>query len=126
MHPGHLMGNGCPGKVHMREAGTRFFVGFADAIRHRPRLANANSDAAFVVAHHDYRAESETPTPFDYFCHTANIDDALIQFFALFFTPFASFICHRLLTPPHGKMQTNLHDSQLGAAHLAPTADGYI
>jgi hypothetical protein len=58
---------------------------FADAVRHAARLADADTDAAFVVADDHDGAEGEATATFDNLRHALDIDDTLVEFFAVFF-----------------------------------------
>src|SRR5690606_3504472 len=62
------------------------FRPLADTVGYTARLADADTHATFVITDDDHRAESEAATTLNYFCHTPNIDDALIKFFALLVT----------------------------------------
>jgi hypothetical protein len=56
----------------------------ADAVRHAARLADADADAAFVVADNHDSAEGEATATLDNLRHALNIDDTFVEFFAVF------------------------------------------
>jgi uncharacterized MAPEG superfamily protein len=61
---------------------------FADAVRHATRFADADTDAAFVVADDHDGAEGEATATLDNLRHALNIDDPFVEFFAVFFAGF--------------------------------------
>jgi hypothetical protein len=61
---------------------------FADAIRHATRLANADADAAFVVADDHDGAKGEATATLDNLRDALNIDNTFVEFFAVFFAGF--------------------------------------
>jgi hypothetical protein len=58
----------------------------ADAVRHATRLADADADAALVVANDHDGAEGEATATLDNLGDALNIDDTFVEFLAVFFT----------------------------------------
>src|SRR5690349_25008472 len=80
------MGDGRAGQGDFRHDAASMVSTFADAIRHTTRLANADADAAFVVADDHDGAEGEATATLDNLRDALNIDNTFVEFFAILFT----------------------------------------
>ena len=67
------------------------FRTLADAVRNSARFADADADAAFVVAHNDYGTEGKAATALDNLGNALNINDAFVKLFFVFVAVTARF-----------------------------------
>ena len=67
----------------------------AHCIRNGICFSNAHANSATIITNHNRYSKRETPTAFDHFCDTGNINNTLIQLLWGKFTKFV--FCHNHL-----------------------------